>query len=101
MTAWRLLRGSVCAVITLYLIAPLAIVVVISFSAAPFLQFPPPGLSLRWYHRLLTDPGWLAAIGNSITYSSPPPSSPLCSAPRPPTPWSAAASRAHPSSSPS
>ena len=67
MTAWRLLRGSVCAVITLYLIAPLAIVVVISFSAAPFLQFPPPGLSLRWYHRLLTDPGWLAAIGNSIT----------------------------------
>jgi putative spermidine/putrescine transport system permease protein len=67
MGLWRTLRGGACVLIALYLLAPLVIVVIISFSSAPFLRFPPPGLSLRWYHRLLSDPSWLDAIGNSIT----------------------------------
>ena len=67
MRVWRGLRGGVCAVIALYLLAPLAIVVAISFSSAPFLRFPPPGISLRWYDSLFSDPAWLAAIGNSVT----------------------------------
>ena len=62
MDLWRRLRGAVCAMVALYLIAPLAIVVVISFSAAAFLQFPPPGFSLRWYRNLFQDPGWTNAL---------------------------------------
>ena len=49
---WRIFRGAVCVLAALYLIAPLVIVVIISFSAASFLQFPPPGLSLRWYRHV-------------------------------------------------
>jgi putative spermidine/putrescine transport system permease protein len=63
---WRIFRGMVCVLATLYLIAPLVIVVIISFSAASFLQFPPPGLSLRWYDNLFNDPAWTDALTVSI-----------------------------------
>ncbi len=66
MGLWRRLRGLVCTLAALYLIAPLVIVVIISFSSASFLQFPPPGLSLRWYANLFDDAGWT----NSLTVSA-------------------------------
>jgi putative spermidine/putrescine transport system permease protein len=62
MTRWRAARGVACFVVALYLLAPLAIVVIVSFSSAPFLQFPPPGLSLRWYGNLFGDPAWTSAL---------------------------------------
>jgi putative spermidine/putrescine transport system permease protein len=63
---WRGLRGAVCILVALYVLAPLAIVVVVSFSSAPFLQFPPPGLSMRWYDNLFGNPGWIRAIIVSV-----------------------------------
>jgi putative spermidine/putrescine transport system permease protein len=42
----------------LFLLAPVVVVLIISFSSANYLQFPPPGLSLRWYVNYLTDPRW-------------------------------------------
>ena len=68
---WRALRGAVCAVVAIYLLAPLAIVVAISFSGANFLQFPPPSLSLRWYENLLTDPAWGDALLVSLQMLAP------------------------------
>jgi putative spermidine/putrescine transport system permease protein len=66
MGQWRALRGGICGLVAIYLLAPLAIVIVVSFSAASFLQFPPPGLSLRWYQNLFADPGWMRSIAVSI-----------------------------------
>lgn len=63
---WRVLRGGVCVLVALYMLAPLAIVLIVSFSAAPFLQFPPPGLSLRWYRSLFADPAWIDSIWTSV-----------------------------------
>ncbi len=63
---WRALRTAVCTLVGLYILAPLVIVVIISFSAAEFLKFPPPGLSWRWYDNLFSDPDWLAAISVSL-----------------------------------
>ena len=48
-----------------FLCLPIVIVVPMSFSSARSLRFPPPGLSLRWYHELLADPEWLVAMTNS------------------------------------
>ena len=48
-----------------FLLAPLAVVVVLSFSAGPYLSFPPPGLSLRWFAALFANPDMLAAAGRS------------------------------------
>jgi len=66
MGGWRALRGGICFLVAVYLLAPLAIVIVVSFSSAPFLQFPPPGVSLRWYQHLFGDPGWMQSITVSI-----------------------------------
>ena len=38
-----------CALVLLYLILPILIIAPMSFSAARYLSFPPPSLSLRWY----------------------------------------------------
>ncbi len=66
MGRWRAARATVCTLVGLYLLAPLVIVVIISFSAGEFLQFPPPGLSLRWYNHLFSDPNWTESIGVSF-----------------------------------
>lgn len=63
---WRALRSGICVLVAVYLLAPLAIVIIISFSSAPFLQFPPPGVSWRWYDNLFGDPGWVNSIIVSI-----------------------------------
>ena len=45
-----------------YLLFPVLVVVVISFSSVGYLRFPPPGLSLRWYAKLLDTPAWMEAF---------------------------------------
>jgi putative spermidine/putrescine transport system permease protein len=71
MTAWRWLRGAVCVLVALYMVAPLVIVVIISFSSAAFLQFPPPGLSLQWYQRAATNAAWLHSLAVSVQVTLP------------------------------
>jgi len=63
---WTVVRIAVCALIIVYLIAPMVIVLVISFSSAPFLTFPPPGFSLQWYGKLFSDPDWLGSLITSV-----------------------------------
>jgi putative spermidine/putrescine transport system permease protein len=47
------------------LLAPALLVCVISFSAGDFLNFPPPGFSLRWYVALLDNAQLMTALRNS------------------------------------
>lgn len=67
-----LIKG-VTLVLVLLLLAPIVMVVVMSFTAATTLQFPPPGLSLRWYAEvwaLLTGPdAGMARLGESLAVS--------------------------------
>jgi putative spermidine/putrescine transport system permease protein len=66
MRPWRALRALVCTLIAIYLLAPLVVVLLISFSSAAFLRFPPPGYSWRWYANLVNDPAWMDAVGVSL-----------------------------------
>jgi putative spermidine/putrescine transport system permease protein len=54
------------AVVVVFLIAPLFVVVPMSFSASNELRFPPAGLSVRWYQRFLSDPLWTSAAITSL-----------------------------------
>jgi putative spermidine/putrescine transport system permease protein len=61
--AWIL--AAINGLIYVYLLAPILIVVPVSFSPSPFLVFPPRGFSLRWYAnffatRELTEALWLS-----------------------------------------
>jgi putative spermidine/putrescine transport system permease protein len=49
-----------------YMDLPLLVVVPASISAAPYIQFPPAGLSPRWYGAFGADPSWSGAVDNSV-----------------------------------
>ena len=67
-----LVKG-ITLVLVLLLLAPIVMVVVMSFTAGATLQFPPPGLSLRWYQEvwaLLAGPdAAIARLGESLAVS--------------------------------
>jgi putative spermidine/putrescine transport system permease protein len=51
--------------VLVFLLAPVVIILIVSLSAADYLSFPPPALSLRWYARFFGVPGWRRAIAVS------------------------------------
>ena len=56
---------ALAGAVLLFLIAPVIIILIVSFSGADYLSFPPPYLSLRWYQRFLGTPSWRQAIAVS------------------------------------
>ncbi|WP_454643856.1 ABC transporter permease subunit [Bradyrhizobium liaoningense] len=58
----RLMGGLVIAT----LILPIVVVMIISFSSASYLTFPPPGFSLRWYEQFFSDSNWMRAFWTSM-----------------------------------
>lgn len=63
----------VTIILLLTLMLPIAMVVVMSFTAAATLQFPPPGLSLRWYAEIWSmltgDDAGISRLGESFLVS--------------------------------
>ncbi|HVX56578.1 MAG TPA: hypothetical protein VHA37_02495, partial [Candidatus Saccharimonadales bacterium] len=49
------------SLILVFLILPTVLVIPMSFSPGNYLQFPPQGLSLRWYIAYFTDSSWTDA----------------------------------------
>jgi putative spermidine/putrescine transport system permease protein len=58
---WGVLYGF-CLLMLLFLAAPIAIVIIVSFSDAAFVYFPPPGFSTRWYAALLDYGGFIESF---------------------------------------
>lgn len=52
-------------VMVIFILTPLAVVVVAAFNSAEFAIFPPPGLSLRWITKAVTDPEFVGPLWNS------------------------------------
>jgi putative spermidine/putrescine transport system permease protein len=59
--------------VLIFLVAPLIVIIPLSFNAEPYFNFTskmltldPAGFSLRWYRDILENPQWLQAIGNSV-----------------------------------
>jgi putative spermidine/putrescine transport system permease protein len=58
-TLGRRLLWVYCGLTLFFLCAPIVIVVVVSFNATEFIQFPPRDWSLRWYENYLSAREWL------------------------------------------
>lgn len=56
----------IAAVVLMFLQLPVIVVALSSFSNTAWLAFPPKGFTLKWFGAVLTDPGWLSAIGTSL-----------------------------------
>jgi putative spermidine/putrescine transport system permease protein len=62
----RALRVSVIWMAVVFLLAPLAVVAVVSFNRSRYMDFPPDGFSFDWYAALVTDTGWRGSIERSL-----------------------------------
>jgi len=63
--------GAYSSVVLAFLLLPIAVVAPMSLSSQPFLEFPPPGWTLRWYYDLGEQPRWLIATVNSLCIAAP------------------------------
>jgi putative spermidine/putrescine transport system permease protein len=63
---WRGVLAGASLALAAFLLLPGAMILVASLSAGQFLQFPPDGLSLRWYRELVADPAWRDAFLTSV-----------------------------------
>ena len=71
--AWHYLYLAICGAVFVFLIAPLLVVVPLSFNAEPYFTFTPKMLALdseafstRWYEDIVYNKQWLHAAKNSI-----------------------------------
>lgn len=65
-SATKYLRNVFLIFMIFFLLAPIFAALPISFSSGSFMSYPLPGLSLRWYSRVLEPEPWLAALYNSL-----------------------------------
>ena len=65
-SAWHFGLFAFTGLVLLFLMAPLVVVFPMSLSSSSYLQFPPPGWSLRWYEQYFTDSTWIDATLRSI-----------------------------------
>ena len=62
-----------CAGVLVFLIAPILVILPLSFNAEPYftftegmLRFDPEAWSMRWYREVVTDEAWTGALANSL-----------------------------------
>ncbi|MGE0803155.1 MAG: ABC transporter permease [Lautropia sp.] len=63
---WRGVLYGYCALICVYLIAPMFVILPLSFGSAPYLTFPPTGFSLQWYRAYFESEQWRNATVLSV-----------------------------------
>ncbi|MGX7874549.1 ABC transporter permease [Mesorhizobium sp. ORM6] len=67
---WRAMLYVASLLVVVFLIAPILIVIPLSFSGGSALRYPLEGFSLRWYAEILSTPVWQASLENSIIVAS-------------------------------
>ena len=63
----RVIAWVVTIAVITYLVAPIVVVFPLAFSSGRYLEFPPPGLSTRWFENFLSSERWTSAAATSIT----------------------------------
>jgi putative spermidine/putrescine transport system permease protein len=58
--------ATLTALVLTFLVAPIVIIVPLSFSSGSFFYYPLPGFSLRWYRDFFTSSFWLPSVWNSL-----------------------------------
>lgn len=72
-TTWYYSFRVICALILLFLIAPILVVIPLSFNAEPYFSFTegmltlnPDAFSMRWYEDILNNKQWIHSAKNSV-----------------------------------
>jgi mannopine transport system permease protein len=65
-TLGPLIFATVVGSVLFFLVLPTLIVIPMSLGTASYIQFPPRGVTLKWYLDYFTDPDWMAATWFSL-----------------------------------
>jgi putative spermidine/putrescine transport system permease protein len=72
-TTWYYVYRVICGLILFFLIAPIVVIIPLSFNAEPYftfskemLAFDPAGFSTQWYQDFFSDRNWQGAVKNSF-----------------------------------
>ena len=72
-TTWYYVYRIICGLILFFLIAPIVVIIPLSFNAEPYftfskemLAFDPAGFSTQWYQEFFSDSNWQGAVKNSF-----------------------------------
>jgi putative spermidine/putrescine transport system permease protein len=63
---WHWTFLAFCALVLLFLIAPILVIIPLSFNSESFFSYPMPGFSLKWYDDFFNNPRWRDAVMNSL-----------------------------------
>lgn len=67
---WYYAFRAICALIFVFLIAPIVVIIPLSFNSEPYFSYPMAGYSLRWYEVIFGDGSqsllWQRSIRNSV-----------------------------------
>jgi putative spermidine/putrescine transport system permease protein len=63
---WYYTLRVIVGAVLLFLIAPILIIMPLSFNAEPYFSYPMPGLSLRWYEDFFGNDRWQSALRMSV-----------------------------------
>ncbi len=55
-----------CALVLIFLVAPILVIIPLSFNSGSYFSYPMEGFSLRWYAQAFASPDWQRAFANSI-----------------------------------
>jgi len=73
MSIGRVIYLSICTLIFVFLMAPIIVIIPLSFNAEPYFTFTegmlrldPEAWSLRWYREIMTNDVWIKSLVNSI-----------------------------------
>ncbi|ETX06068.1 MAG: polyamine ABC transporter permease [Candidatus Entotheonella gemina] len=64
--SWHYGFRILCGLILTFLMAPVLVIIPLSFNAEPYFTYPMPGFSLRWYADFMASDVWARAIQNSL-----------------------------------
>jgi len=70
MSVGRAANAVFVTVVLLFMALPILIIVILSFSSANYLTFPPPAFGVRWYREYLGSDEWLAATWLSLSVAA-------------------------------
>ena len=63
---WHYAFRGFCGLIFVFLVAPIIVIMPLSFNAEPYFTYPMPGFSWRWYEEFFTNDQWLLGLKNSV-----------------------------------
>ena len=63
---WHRCFQAICALVFVFLLLPIVVVIPISVSSSSLLNYPLPGVSLKWFEVIFQPYPWMLALQNSV-----------------------------------